>query len=312
MRRYLFWLLGCVTLVLLLSFAGALRVEAAITSPGTDFSGQVSDRQTNRPPEQAAPQRSQMPPDIQRVLKRGRLIVAVLNQDNPPFFMTREGKLEGSDIQVTQSIAEQLGVPVEFNRSVDTFDQVVQLVYRLDADLAVSKLSRTMKRARSVRFSQPYVTMRQGLLVNRLQLAQQANGRSVTEVIRDLEGRVGVIQGSSYVGFTQKQFPKAQVVQFPSWPDAVGAVIRGEVLAAYRDELEVKKVVLTKPDVALQLQTIALSDTEDAIAIALPWDSQQLLAFVNQALDTFHIKYTADSLLERQRGRTSEDSSTRL
>ncbi len=242
--------------------------------------------------------RTLMPPDIQRILRRGKLIVAILNQDNPPFFVVREGTLDGSDVDVARSIAEQLGVPVEFNRSAKTFDQVVQTVYRLEADLAISKLSRTLNRAKTVRFSQPYVTMRQGLLVNRLQLVQQANGRSVTEVIRNLDGKIGVIQGSSYVGFTQKRFPKAQVVEFPSWSAAVDAVMQGDVLATYRDELEVKKVVLSKPDVALQLQTIALTDTEDSIAIALPWDSQHLLAFVNQALDMMNINDTADSLLQ--------------
>ncbi|NJO80352.1 MAG: transporter substrate-binding domain-containing protein [Cyanobacteria bacterium RM1_2_2] len=206
--------------------------------------------------------------------------------------------MEGLDAQVARSLADQLGVEVEFNRSANTFDQVVKTVYQLDADLAISKLSRTLNRAKLVRFTQPYVTMRQGLLVNRLQIAQQANGRNIAEVIRSLEGKVGVIQGSSYVGFLQKKFPKAEIVEFPSWSAAIDAVIRGDVLATYRDELEVKKIVLSKPDAALQFQTIALTDTEDSIAIALPWDSQHLLAFVNQSLEMMQINHTADSLLQ--------------
>jgi len=61
----------------------------------------------------------------------------------------------------------------------------------------------------------------------------------------------------------------------------------------------VKKVALVKPDVALQLQTVALTDTRDAIAIAVPWSSLQLLAFVNQYLQTVDMNYTADTLLEK-------------
>ncbi|WP_179228655.1 substrate-binding periplasmic protein [Leptolyngbya ohadii] len=289
--------------------------DSALIARGIDREGDREvDRQTARETSREIDQseaeldRSPIPPDVERILKRGKLIVAMLNQDNPPFFMMRQGQLEGSDVEVARSIAEQLGVSVEFNRSARTFDQVVQTVYQRDADLAVSKLSRTLKRARSVRFSQPYVTMRQGLLVNRLQLVQQANGRSVTEVIRNLEGKVGVIQGSSYVGFTQKRFPRVQVVEFPSWSAAIDAVMRGEVLATYRDELEVKKVVFSKPDAALQLQTIALTDTEDSIAIALPWDSQHLLAFVNQVLDQMEIGDTADSLLQEYSDRLQGNS----
>lgn len=281
------------------SSAASKRIDSSIN----DYFGSVS---LNSPSQSVSQReavsttvRSKMPPDIQRILQRGKLIVATLNQDNPPFFVTNAaGKLEGLDAEVARSLADQLGVEVEFNRSAATFDQVVKSVYQLDADLAISKLSRTLNRAKLVRFTQPYVTMRQGLLVNRLQIAQQANGRTIPEVIRSLEGKVGVIQGSSYVGFMQKKFPKAEIVEFPSWSAAIDAVIRGEVLATYRDELEVKKIVLSKPDAALQFQTIALTDTEDSIAIALPWDSQHLLAFVNQSLEIMHINHTADSLLQ--------------
>jgi polar amino acid transport system substrate-binding protein len=245
------------------------------------------------------PQRSVMPPDIQRIRSRGTLKVAILNQENSPFFMTDPAqKFTGLDVKLAEDLAEQLGVKVEFNRSAKTFDEVAKMVYDLKADLAISKLSRTLNRAQTVRFSQPYLKMRQGLLVNRLQIAQQTEGRNMTEVIRNLQGKIGVIRGSSYVGFTQKKFPQATIVEFPTWDDAVKAVIRGDVLATYRDELEVKKIVLSQPNTALTLQTIALSDTQDAIAVALPWDSQQLLAYVNQYLDMTNINYTADSLLQ--------------
>lgn len=275
--------------------------NSAITSTTTAIQTNSSSRSVSSRSElpRSDLSRSEMSPDIQRILRRGKLIVAMLKQDNPPFFATdAAGELEGLDAQVARSLADQLGVEVEFNRSANTFDQVVKTVYQLDADLAISKLSRTLNRAKLVRFTQPYVTMRQGLLVNRLQIAQQANGRNIAEVIRNLEGKVGVIQGSSYVGFLQKKFPKAEIVEFPSWSAAIDAVIRGDVLATYRDELEVKKIVLSKPDAALQFQTIALTDTEDSIAIALPWDSQHLLAFVNQSLEMMQINHTADSLLQ--------------
>lgn len=319
MQRYLIKLIAWTTLILMLWLVVPIETLEAMASHSSSLdSAFVNDsaNEKNAGVNQTSDEqriasqnnRSPIPPDLQRILKRGKLVVAMLNQDNPPFFRVAQGKLEGSDVQVARSIAEQLGVPVEFNRSAKTFDQVVQTVYRLDADLAISKLSRTLKRAKSVRFSQPYVTMRQGLLVNRLQLVQQANGRSIAEVIRSLEGKIGVIQGSSYVGFTQKQFPKAEIVEFPSWAAAVEAVIRGDVLATYRDELEVKKVVFSKPDAALQLQTIALTDTEDSIAIALPWDSQHLLAFVNQTLDTLNINDTADSLLQTYSNRLQTSS----
>jgi polar amino acid transport system substrate-binding protein len=245
-----------------------------------------------------------MSPDMQRILTRGTLRIAMLGRDNPPFFVAvQSGSMEdeqlvGLDVKIAQALAQELEVEVEFDRSATTFDEVVDLVYRGNADLAISKLSQTLKRARKVRFSEPYLTMRQGLLVNRLQLAKVANGRQPAVAIRELSKRIGVIQDSSYVNFTKEKFPNATAVEYPTWQAAIEAVVKGDVLAAYRDELEVKKVARAQPDAALQLQTVALTDTRDAIAIAVPWQSLQLLAFVNQYLQTVNMNYTADTLLE--------------
>ncbi|MEM7770199.1 MAG: ABC transporter substrate-binding protein [Cyanobacteria bacterium P01_E01_bin.6] len=240
-----------------------------------------------------------MPPDIQRIIDRGSLIVALLDTDNPPFFMAGEGdRLDGLDVKLATDLAHGLGVRLEFNRSATTFNEVVDTVFNHHADIAISKISRTMSRIQRVRFSDPYLRMRQGLLVNRLRLAQQTNGRSVPETIRALQGQVGVIEGSSYVGFLNQKFPDATVVEYPTWDDTVDAVARGEVLAAYRDELEIKKVVRSSPNAALQMETIALTDTEDPIAMVLPWNSTHLLAMVNQYLDTERLEHSAETVLQ--------------
>lgn len=280
----------------------AASSSASSSAGSTSRSSTPTAATTNRQKPQAktgATSRSVMPPDIERILTRGKLVVAVLGSDNSPFFMKMaDGELGGLDIQLAQAIAEQLGVGLELNRSATTFNDVVDTVYELDADMAISKISRTMKRGLRVRFSQPYLKMRQGLLINRLQLAQQAKRSNVTETIRNLVGDVGVIKGSSYVGFLKQKFPQATIVEMPSWTEIVDAVQQGKILAGYRDELEIKKVVLTKPDAALQLQTVALTDTQDALAIVLPWDSTHLLAFTNQYLDTLDQEYTVDGLLD--------------
>ncbi|MFQ4135847.1 substrate-binding periplasmic protein [Nodosilinea sp. PGN35] len=292
-----------VTVALLLVMLGAGNPALAVTKAPTGSATPTSRTASASQPRQAPAVPATvavptMPPDIQRILDRGKLTVAVLGQDNAPFFMQTAEQLSGLDIQLARALAEQLGVSLDITRSAQTFDQVVDTVYGQQADLAISKISRTLKRAQRVRFSRPYLRMRQGLLVNRLQMAEQAQGRSMIETIRNLRGEVGVIKGSSYVGFLKQKFPQATIVEYPTWEDIVTAVVQGDILAAYRDELEIKKVVRTRPDVALQLQTIALTDTQDALAVVLPWASSHLLAFVDQYLDTLTAQYTVDTVLD--------------
>ena len=125
----------------------------------------------------------------------------------------------GLDVSLSKGIADELGVDVHFIRSAHTFNETVDLVFENKADIAISKISRTLSRTKKVSFSKPYLTMKQSLLLNRVQFAEQSSGKRPEIAIRELTGNVGVIQDSSYVGYTTQKFPKTIVNEQPSWPD---------------------------------------------------------------------------------------------
>ncbi|MBF0153077.1 MAG: amino acid ABC transporter substrate-binding protein [Magnetococcales bacterium] len=242
----------------------------------------------------------QVPIDIGRILRRGRLIVAMIAKDQPPFVMkNKQGDLMGLDVKIAQGIADQLGVKVEFNRKATTFNGVVDLVEKGEADIGISKLSRTLERAKKVLFSQPYIVLRQGLIINRLGLAKQAYGRPVSDVLQDLKGKIGVIQGTSYEEFARQKFPQATVVPFQDWDQIVDAVFRGEILAAYRDELAVKKTVKSKPEASIDLRIVILPKSFDPIVVALPWYSTHFRDLINLYLETIKLDATTDKLLDQ-------------
>ncbi len=242
----------------------------------------------------------EFPPDLQRIMDKKELVVAMVASDQPPFFSTgKDGKLHGFDVEIAKDIAKELGVEVRFNRMAKTFNGTVDLVVNKEADIAISKLSKTLTRAKRVLFTNPYIVLRKGLLINRLRMAQVIKGREPMEFIKNLEGEIGVIKGSSYVGFAKQMFSKATVKEYKTWQDIIAAVVRGEVLAAFRDELEIKKVVRGKPDGILQLQTVVFKDEKDPIAMAVSSDSPHLLFWLNQYLDNRNLEMNADKLLDQ-------------
>jgi ABC-type amino acid transport substrate-binding protein len=114
-----------------------------------------------------------IPPEINAILKRKQLIVAITATDQTPFyFVNKKGELAGFDVDIAKSIAKELNVEPVFNREAKSFNDVVSLVASGKAELAISKLSRTLARARYVRFSKPYIVLSQGLLINRIRLAR--------------------------------------------------------------------------------------------------------------------------------------------
>ncbi|SIT17508.1 ABC transporter substrate-binding protein [Insolitispirillum peregrinum] len=237
--------------------------------------------------------------DIQRVKERGTLLVSMYQRDNPPFYsMDARGQMSGFDVEIVRSFARRLGVRPVFIRTGATFDAVVDMVARGEADIAISKISRTFPRAMRVAYTKPYLKLRQALLVNRLQLAQISNGGEPEQAIRNLNGRVGVLAGSSYEQFAHQKFPHAEIVGYPDWPSLVQAVTKGDVTAAFRDEVEIKKIIKAQPEILFMLRTVVLTDTVDPIAIAVNPDDTTLLTLLNLHLDDLAITLSVDQILD--------------
>lgn len=237
-------------------------------------------------------------PEFARIVERGELVVAVLGVDQPPFFEERAGHLTGLDITLAGDIAKKLGVKVRFNRDAKTFDDVVSLLAKGQADLAVSKLSRTLTRAQVISFSTPYLSLKRSLLLNRVKFAQLAHGRGVPEVIRSYDGSIGVVANSSYASYVVSNFPKAQVHSYPTWESVLRALNAGEVTAAYRDEFEVKRVLKLDPTASLRLRVVTLQDLEDTLAIGVNVSEPTLLAFINQFLAERSTKFDVSTVLQ--------------
>lgn len=237
-------------------------------------------------------------PEFARIVGRGELVVAVLGVDQPPFFEERNGKLEGIDIDLARDMANRLHVKVRFNRDARTFDDVVSLLARGQADIAVSKLSRTLARATVIAFSTPYLRLNRALLLNRVKFAQIAHDRSVPEVVRSFDSSIGVVANSSYAAYVVSNFPHAQVHAYPTWDDVLKALNAGEITAAYRDEFEVKHVLKVDPTASLRLRVVTLQDLEDTLAVGVNVSDPALLAFVNQFLSERSVKLDVSAVLQ--------------
>ena len=53
------------------------------------------------------------------------------------------------------------------------------------------------------------------------------------------------------------------------------------------------------PNVAIELKSVILKDITDPIAMAVPWDSFQLLQWLNAYMEEMKVAMTADSILGR-------------
>jgi ABC-type amino acid transport substrate-binding protein len=230
---------------------------------------------------------------IGRIRQKGVLTVAMFSEDVPPFFYKdKSGTLAGIDPSLARDIASKLGVKIVFDRTAKTFDGVVEEVQAGRADIAVSLLSDTLDRAARVSFSKSYVSVRQFMLINRLELGKLIAGSpdgdtatSIPKLLDDPSSRIGVIGGTSYVGFLREDFPRAQMVEFNDWNEMLAAVKAGRLVALMYDEIEIGNWRLADPAGSLELRPFHLAGHPDTIAIAMNRDDGDLKAWIDLYLD---------------------------
>jgi len=224
--------------------------------------------------------------EIKEILDKGYIVFGMAATDQKPFkyIDTASGELIGLDVEIAYAIANRLGVKAVFNRSAASFDEVVQLVVNKEADIALSKLSLTMQRAELARFTQPYIILRQALLINRLEYAK------IESKIKSKNGSkisIGVVNNSSYVNFAAANFPNAEIKKYENWTETVNALFEGKVMAIYRDEGEILTILATKKDASILMKPVIISDKRDPIAMAVSAEAPFLQGWLNIFLDDY-------------------------
>jgi len=244
------------------------------------------------------------PQDIQRIIDRGYLSVGIYYKDKPPFIMTNgSGELHGLDISLARDIAKYLGVGVVFNREAKTYTELHEFATRglsgngKSIDVVISKFSRTYERAKNVRFTQPYVTFRQAVIVNKVQVVKKRIEDYPIAYLAHYNVKIGVREKTSYVEYAQELFKKAEIVE-GKWEDLVTMVAKGEITAIMRDEYEIMKLIKKNPELAIKVSVYVLKDRKDHIAIAVPCDSLNLLAWLNIYLESRRSVLGASDLIE--------------
>jgi len=307
-KKYLY-LLPVLLSILFFSCMAGLREEAVSDQTNSPLQTVYLLKQENRQFENIQSRSvGSHAPEIKAILDRGYVVFAMHTADQKPFFYKDEatGELIGLDVELAYAIANRLGVKAVFNRSPESFDGVVTAVINKEADIALSKLSLTIRRAELVRFTTPYITFRQALLINRLEYAKLGSEEQLPNFIRHFRGNLGVIVNSSYQNFALMNFPNADLKTFDNWGQTVDALFNGEVLAVYRDEGEIFIVNATRKDSSILMKPVIISDKRDPIAMAVSADAPLLQEWLNIFLDDYLLQNSREltpiRLIERHFG----------
>lgn len=224
---------------------------------------------------------------LKKIQDRGELVVAMVNEDNPPFAIRdAQGNDLGLDIELSKSIAKYLKVKLKILRTAKIYDELVDQVAEGKADLGIGNLSLTLDRAKKVNYSHSYVDLRKSVLLNHKTFAAWKKN-DLESVFTFFKGKnkLGVVRGSSYVEFAKNLFPEATLVFFDGDDSLVQAVEDGRVAGGFGDEFFVKKTILFNPKGSLRYQAVILKGQIDKSGILVHKSQQDFLNWINTFLE---------------------------
>ncbi len=239
--------------------------------------------------------------DLQEIVDRQKLVVAVLAHDIPPMIVTKEnGELDGFDAGLARDLAKRLKVQVEFLRTAETFGEVIDQVARGEADVGISNLARNYLRAQRVYFTSPYLKMSLTMLVNRVK-GMQYNRRCPTfrETLRLLQqpGEMGLLYDSHLQEMANALLTDIGFKEFGSFDDLMAAAEQGEILGAFVGELSAKYYMRQNPGAAVRLKVCDIEKGVGQVAIAVRPDAPDLVRWLDVYLETWLVGLSVESLL---------------
>lgn len=244
---------------------------------------------------------------LQQVLDAGKLVVCTDPAWAPFEYIGADGQPAGSDIELANYLAEQLGVKLELVNVA--FDSISTYLINDEADLALSAISITEERKQTLDFSLPYTTAQQYIIV------PEDNGTIKT--IEDLAGAtIGVHLGTTGDFLVSDEVnldtgtlynTGASVNQYKFLTDAALALKSGELGAIVCDTLLAENLCAVNDGLKCFPLAYAAGEAElEQIAIAMKQGNPEFVAKINELLEPIIEDGTVDNWIVEHTEKASE------
>ena len=210
---------------------------------------------------------------LETVKKKGVLVAGV--KDSTPGFgfvdeKTRE--IVGYDVDFVKAIAGKLGVKLEL-KPVTSSTRMPQLTEG-NIDIIAATMTKNEERAKQIDFSLTYFFTGQKFIVK----------KGTVKALADLDGkRIGTAKGSTSEQNAAKALPKATVLSFDDYPQALLALQQGKVFAVTTDESILANLLANAPNKEqYEIPNIQISD--EPYGLGMRKGDKNFVDFVNKTL----------------------------
>jgi polar amino acid transport system substrate-binding protein len=215
-------------------------------------------------------------PVLERIVKRGELIVGTAGTMPPLNMTTKTGEIIGLDADISKAMANAMGVKIRFKTM--PFANLLNALNTGEVDLVLSSMTMLPKRNLEVAFVGPYFISGKGILTTEKKSLVLDSISALNEPGR----RLAALEKSTSQVFVERLTPRAELVKVSNYVEALDMLIQGKADALIAD-LPYCMVTAYRYE-EKGLTTIDKPLTFEPLAIALPEGDPLLVNFAENFL----------------------------
>jgi polar amino acid transport system substrate-binding protein len=230
-------------------------------------------------------------PVMDRIEKRGELVVGTAAGMPPLNMTTKDGRIIGFEADLAKYLADSMGVKLTLKPML--FKELLPSLERGKLDMVLSGVTMTTERNRKVAFVGPYYISGKGILTKIATLASIDKPGDIDQS----KFRITALEGSTSEAFVQHVLSRAKYMPAKDYKSAVGMVIDDKVDLMLADHPICVVSVARYPQ--HDLFTIVAPFTYEPIGAALPANDALFVNLVQNFLNTLDGSGALDRLQER-------------
>ncbi|MDT2837426.1 transporter substrate-binding domain-containing protein [Enterococcus durans] len=209
-------------------------------------------------------------------IKKSGVLKVATSADYAPFefhtMVDGKDKIVGSDIDLVNEIAKELGVKAEVSDM--SFNTVLASLKEGKSDIAISAISATDERKEQFDFTDNYYNPPQVIVINK----KNKDTYTSTDALKDKN--VGAQKGSIQEDIVKTQIEGSKLVTIDKVPNMVVEVNQGSLDAMVVEKTIAESYIAQNPDLTIADITLKPS-ADEAFAIVLPKGSSDLQKELN-------------------------------
>lgn len=230
-------------------------------------------------------------PVLDRILKKGELVVGTSGDQPPLTAKTRGENVIGLDADLAQLMAAAMGVTLKFK--VMPFPDLLPALEEGKLDMILSGMTITPKRNLKVAFVGPYYISGKGILAKAEKIASSEDAADINRP----DVTLAALQASTSQLFAERVLPKARLVKTRTLDEALNLLFENKVDALVADYPFCVVAAFRYSDRKLLAGEARF--TYEPLGIALPADDPLLVNWVQNLLNRLEQVGDLDVLADR-------------